>query len=158
MKKNDLTFVEWLLLNEIGHIALQQQQVITLPNWRGEMKYFPVHMCDPMFETYQPVGHRKNEHGEWEDYSWKEMVNMNPNPGKNGERPGIGWEGRIPFSHNLFFGCAPREVYATIGPSRNLIRAPDGWFSHALFIDENGKPTYYAPGKICEPVHQHQMA
>lgn len=138
------TFLEWLLLNEIGHVSLQQERMLPFPDQRGRMKLYPIHMVDPMFETYQPIGHREDEHGEIRNYDWKDMINMNP----GGQRPGIGWEGLIPFTENTFFGVAPREIYAHVGSRRNLIRVPDNWYAHAFFIDARGNASYYAPERI----------
>lgn len=146
---DELSFKDWLL-TEIGHIRLSHEQLITLPDQRGLPQTIPVCFCDPQFELYHPTGYRNNQFGEREEYSWQEMINMNSKPGKNGKRAGIGWEGKLPFSR-LYLTVAPREIFATIGLSRNLIRVPDDWFRYAFFIDSHGNCTYDAARGIFHP-------
>jgi hypothetical protein len=146
-----LNFREWLL-TEIGHVRLKLQTQLPLPDENGRKIWIQVAYCDPMFEAYNATGHRRDpETGEIMYYSWKQMVNMNPYPSKTGHPAGIGWEGKLPFRHEttekeLFFGCAVGEQYAMISPSRNLIRAPDDWYEHAIFTNQRGDVTYFVPG------------
>lgn len=151
-------FREWLtqceLLTEIGHIRLPHEQTLTLPDARGLPQQIPVLYCDPLFERWKPVGHHRDENDELQEFGWQQMINTNPVVSKSGQPPGIGWEGLLPFTHNIFFGVAPREIYATIGRKRNLIRVPDDWYMHARFVDSEGEISYEADQGIFGPEKQ----
>lgn len=131
-----MTFKEWMTLSEIGHVSLPREITLPMPDEQGNRMMVRVAMCDPMFERYHPVGHRRDNNGEIVVHKWQDMVNMNP-------KTGIGWEGVVPFTPNLYLGCQPRDRNAVVGPSRNLIMLPDDWFEHAMFIDGEGEVSYF---------------
>ena len=128
----ELNFSEWLF-SEIGHLKIDRETTIMLPDDKGDPVEFDVSYIDPMFELYKPIGRWRGL-----PIPWNQIVSLR----------GLGWQAPLPYNRGLFLVSRPGQQYAKIDSDQRIPTIPSNWFKFADFADSKGNIVYNFRRKI----------